>query len=176
MVPTQKAGRHILIVSKETTAMDNFDLFALKIFNTWDPVEDKNFWEAIIEVPIHYSLFDFHLFIQDIIDFENDHLFEFYAGRNERNRKLIFSDEAGYPDDGGEFENILLKDIYPLKGLKLYYLFDYGDNWIFEIHKLRKKTIAQEGVEYPRIISQNDIKLRQYIDFEDDFIITGAGE
>jgi len=172
----QKAGACENFVSKETTTMDNFDLFALKIFNTWDPVEDKNFWEAIIEVPIDYSLFDFHLFIQNIIDFENDHLFEFYAGRNERNRKLIFSDEAGYPDDGGEFENISLKDIYPLKRLKLYYLFDYGDNWIFEIHKLRKKTIAQEGVEYPRIISQNGIKLKQYIEFEDDFMIADDDE
>ncbi len=154
--------------AKETITMKNNELFALKIFNIWDPVEDENFWEAIIEVPVDYSLYEFHLFIQKIINFENDHLFEFYAARNERNRKLIFSDEAGNPYDGGEFEDILLKDVYPLKGLKLYYLFDFGDNWIFEIHKLRKKAIAQEGIEYPRMVTENGSKLIQYADFEED--------
>jgi hypothetical protein len=148
--------------------VEKFELFTLKIFNTWDPVEDKNFWEAIIEIPDNYSLFDFHLYIQKITEFENDHLFEFYAGKNERNRKLIFSEDSGYPDDGGEYSNILLKDIYPLKGLKLYYLFDFGDNWVFEIHKLRNKAIPKSGVKYPRIVSKSGDKLNQYIDFEDD--------
>ena len=57
-------------------------------------------------------------------------MFEFYAGRNDRNRKIVFSDIPGYPDNGEDYENIFLKDIYPIKGLKLYYLFDFGDNWI----------------------------------------------
>jgi hypothetical protein len=149
--------------------MKNLELITLKIFNTWDPIEDNNFWEAVIEIPVSYSLFDFHLYIQKITDFENDHLFEFYAGRNERNRKLLFSEDSGYPDNGGDYSNILLKDIYPLKGLKLYYLFDYGDNWVFEIHKLRNKAIQKDGEKYPRIVSQTGDKLIQYIDFEDDF-------
>lgn len=152
------------------TNMEKSGLIALKIFNVWDPVENQNFWEAIIEVPSDYSLYDFHLFIQDTIKFENDHLFGFYAGRSERNRKIIFSEDPGYPDDGGEFENIFLKDIYPLKGLKLFYLFDFGDKWIFEIHKMRQKAIAQEGVEYPRVLSQNNTELMQYIDYDDDFL------
>jgi hypothetical protein len=92
--------------------VEKFELFTLKIFNTWDPVEDKNFWEAIIEIPVNYSLFDFHLYIQKNTEFENDHLFEFYAGRNERNRKLIFSEDSGYPDDGGEYSNILLQRMF----------------------------------------------------------------
>lgn len=148
--------------------MDNLELFTLKIFNIWNPAEDKNFWEAIIEIPVDYSLFDFHLFIQNVIVFENDHLFEFYAGRTDRNRKLVFSEDPGSPFDGGEFENILLKDVYPLKGLKLYYLFDYGDNWIFEIHKLRKKAIPQKGMDYPRVVLQTGNKLKQYVGFDDD--------
>lgn len=151
------------------TKMKNLELITLKIFNTWDPVEDKNFWEAILEIPINYSLFDFHLYIQKITNFENDHLFEFYAGRSERNRKLIFSEEPGYPDDGGDYSNIFIKDIYPLKGLKLYYLFDYGDNWLFEIHKLQKKAVPKDGEQYPRIVSQTGGKLIQYIDYDEDF-------
>ena len=99
--------------------MEEIVLYTLNISNIWDPVEDKNFWEAIMEVPDICSLFNLHLFVQQIIGFDNDHLFEFYAGRNERNRKITFSANSGYPDDGGDYESILLKNIYPLKGLKL---------------------------------------------------------
>ena len=82
------------------TIKDNFELYTLQICNFWDPVDDKNFWEATVEVPDICTLFDLHLFIQKILDFDNDHLFEFYAGRNERNRKIEFSDEPGSPYDG----------------------------------------------------------------------------
>ena len=147
--------------------MEKFELFSLIVSSFWDPIEDENFWEATIEVPDSFSLYGLHLFIQDIIEFDNDHLFEFYAGRNDRNRKLKFSDEPGYPHDGGEYEDITLKDIYPLKGLKLYYLFDFGDNWLFEIRKSRKKATAKEGIEYPRVVSDNGVKLNQYY-YEDE--------
>jgi len=61
--------------------MENFELYTLKIFNTWDPTDDKNFWECVVEIPDICSLYQLHLFIQDTVDFENDHMFEFYAGR-----------------------------------------------------------------------------------------------
>jgi hypothetical protein len=149
-----------------TIIRTNFELFTFSISNTWDPVEDKNFWEATIEIPDICSLLDLHLFIQNTIRFDNDHLFEFYAGRNDRNRKIIFSENSGYPDDEDVYENILLKDVYPLNGLKLYYLFDFGDNWLFEIKKSRKKAIPLNDTEYPRIVTENGVKLRQYLDYE----------
>ena len=142
--------------------MEEFKLYTLNISNIWDPVDDKNFWEATMEVPDICSLFNLHLFVQEIIGFDNDHLFEFYAGRYERHRKIIFSENSGYPNDGGDYENILLKDIYPLKGLKLYYLFDFGDNWLFEIRKSRKTSKLRQDIEYPCFVSDNGIKLRQY--------------
>lgn len=143
-----------------------FELFTLKICNFWDPIENKNFWESTVEVPDICSLFELHLFIQNTIGFANDHLFLFYGGRNERNRKINFSDDAGYPYDSGNYEKLLLKDIYPLKGLKLYYLFDFGDNWLFEIRKSRKKAKPQKDLEYPRVVSDNGIKLLQYVDYD----------
>ncbi len=142
--------------------MKIIELISLKIFNLWDPVDDMNFWEATIEIPNTYSLFEFHLFIQRIICFGNDHSFDFYAGRSYGNRKILFSEISGNPFDSGEYENILLKNVYPLKGLKLYYKFDFGDNWVFEIHKNRKTIKIDEKFQYPRIVSDNRIRLRQY--------------
>jgi hypothetical protein len=146
---------------------EKFELYTLNISNLWDPVDNKNFWDADIEIPDICSLYDLHLFIQNILNFDNDHLFIFYAGRNDRNRKIQFSEKPGYPDDGGDYENILLKDIYPIKGLKLYYLFDFGDNWLFEIRKSRKKATFQDNTEYPCVVSDNGVKLRQYIPDDD---------
>ena len=148
--------------------MNEFGLYTLTVRNSWDPIKDKNFWEATIEIPDCCSLFNFHLFIQKIIDFDNDHLFEFYVGRNFRDRKMNFSENPGYPHDGGEYEHITLKDVYPLKGLKLYYLFDLGDNWIFEMRKSRKTAKAEKGKEYPCVVTDNGVKLIQY-NYSDDF-------
>ena len=67
-----------------------------------------------------------------------------------------------YANDGGDYENILLKDIYPLKGLKLYYLFDFGNNWLFEMRKSRKTAKLRHDIEYPCVVSDNGIKQRQY--------------
>jgi len=128
-----------------TIIKSEFELYTLSICNTWDPVYDKSFWEAIIEVPEISTLFDLHLFIQKITNFDNDHLFEFYAGRNDRNRKINYSENAGNPFHGGDYETIPLMDIFPLKGLTLYYLFDLGDSWIFEIRKSRKKATPMKG-------------------------------
>ncbi len=100
------------------------------------------------------------------MSFDNDHLFKFYAGRNERNRKIEFSNDAGYPNDGGYYKSILLKDIYPLKDLKLYYLFDFGANWLFEIRKSRKKPKPQKDLVYPRVVSDNGIILNQYPEYD----------
>lgn len=68
---------------------EEFELYTLDISNLWDPVDNKNFWEATVEVPDICSLYELHQFIQNILDFENDHLFLFYAGRNDRNRKIV---------------------------------------------------------------------------------------
>ena len=50
----------------------------------------------------------------------------------------------------------------PLKGLKLYYLFDFGDKWIFEIQKLRNKIQYDVNLTYPYLRTDNKIKVKQY--------------
>ena len=103
-----------------------------------------------IEIDSRSSLSDLHYFIQDAVEFDRDHLFEFFAGRNPRNRKLVFIDSDRY--DWNEIENIyaetFIEHVYPLpKSCKLYYRFHFGDNWYFEIRKSRKKPQeAKKGV------------------------------
>lgn len=119
------------------------------------------------------SLCDVHLAIQKAINFDNDHLFEFYAGKHFRNRKIEFVDP---PDLETPFEfidtfdEITLDQVYPLpKGLKLYYYFDFGDSWIFEIRKSRKKPREPEpGVQYPRIVEKIGENPEQYPRYDEE--------
>jgi len=49
-----------------------------------------------------------------------------------------------------------------MTGFKLYYLFDYGDNWLFQIKKLRKRIVEDVKIKYPRIVTSIGINPKQY--------------
>ena len=120
-------------------------------------------WEGIIEIDASSTLEDLHLALQESLDFENDHLYEFYISRTERSYKRI-----AYNDDNGLVYKKTLEDLYPLeKGHKFFYLFDYGDSWTFRITKSRKKP--QEpvpGIIYPSLIEEKGVKPEQYPSWE----------
>ncbi len=95
-------------------------------------------------------------------------MYEFYSGKNWRNRKINYSEEGATPFESNEFGKIFLKDVYPLlSGLKLYYLFDFGDNWTFEIKKSRKKKYVEKSVTYPRVIESYGQNPEQYPSWEE---------
>jgi hypothetical protein len=111
-------------------------------------------WQRVIEIHETDSLYDLHSYIQRITEFDNDHLYLFFAGRSHTNKKIFYSDGPANPYDPGKYINVKLNQVYPIKGLKLYYIFDFGDNWVFEIRKSRKKKVAEVKLHYPRIITQ----------------------
>ncbi len=117
----------------------------------------------VIEISESDSLYDLHDIIQDSVNFGNDHPFEFYLGRNFRNKKEWITHEEDWDKKEEEFQQKMLKDIYPLKNLKLYYWFDFGDQWIFEMQKSRKIKYSQDKVVYPRIIESIGPSPEQYI-------------
>jgi hypothetical protein len=121
-------------------------------------------WEGTIEIDSLSTLEDLHFALQDILNFDNDHMYEFYVSRTERSR-----DPIRYDDENELVYSVTLEDLYPLeKNKKLFYLFDYGDNWLFKITKSRKK--AQEpvqGIKYPRLVEEVGIKPEQYPSWEE---------
>jgi len=121
----------------------------------------------VIEIDEATSLYDLHLIIQELVNFGNDHLFEFFAGRHFRNRKLLFIKETWDFDYEGamdDYHQMQLNKIYPLpKGLKLFYHFDFGDDWYFKITKSRKKSkIPEKEIEYPNLIESIGSAPEQY--------------
>ena len=66
-----------------------------------------------------------------------------------------------------DFAKIRLKDLYPLGRKKLYYLFDFGDNWTFEIRRARGAKKPEANVEYPRVVEAIGPDPEQYPTWED---------
>jgi hypothetical protein len=118
----------------------------------------------IIEIDSDSSLLDLHSVIQQAVGFDRDHLFEFFAGRHERSRKLSFGHASDFDEDAGELADTTLAEVFPLdKHQKLYYHFDFGDDWYFEIRKARTKPRDPEaGVVYPRVVKAVGANPAQY--------------
>lgn len=106
-------------------------------------------WEGEIEIESTATLEDLHFAIIEAVNFDNDHLYEFYVSRTERSR-----DRIRFDVENGEIFTRTLESLYPLeKGRKLFYMFDYGDHWLFKVTKSRKKQSEEKpDTEYPRLL------------------------
>ncbi len=123
-----------------------------------------------IEIDQDASLSDLHYAIQRAVAFDNDHMFEFFAGRNPRRRKMSFAEDEDGEYDAGMMGEVTLEQVFPLpKSMKLYYHFDFGDGWIFEIRRSRKKPAPPApGVEYPRVAERIGPNPPQYGEWEEE--------
>jgi len=123
-------------------------------------------WSAEIELSEDSTLDEVHHAIQWAVDFDNDHLYEFFVARTERAR-----DRTAYTDEDGNLYETRIRDLFPLsKNMQLFYLFDYGDYWIFRILRSRKKPHEPvEGVEYPRVVKESGEKPIQYEMPDDEY-------
>ena len=112
-------------------------------------------WYRAIEISETTSLYALHHAIQDAIGFDDDHMYEFYLGPRWNKREMELGESAS-PIDPGPYDSITLADIFPLsKKQKLFYWFDFGDDWMFEITCRQEKKASDKRAKYPRIIEKN---------------------
>ena len=124
----------------------------------------------LIEIDNSASVLDLHSAIQQAVDFDNDHMFEFFIGRTPRNRAISVGGDPNWNtfDPFTHYEKVLLSEIFPLpSGMKLFYLFDFGDSWMFQITKSTRKAKAPlPGVSYPRVVDAKGGNPEQYPEWE----------
>ena len=82
-------------------------------------------------------------------------------------RKQWLTEKEEWEDKEDDFRTIILKDIYPLGRKRLYYLFDFGDQWTFEIRRHRKAKEPEAGVKYPRVVESIGPNPEQYPNYEE---------
>ncbi|MDD5698242.1 MAG: hypothetical protein PHH77_06455 [Victivallaceae bacterium] len=119
----------------------------------------------VIEIKKDASLYALHAAIQDAVEFDRDHPFEFYTANSASPfaQKHWLTEQEGWQEDN--WHTIKLKDIWPLGRKKLYYLFDFGDQWTFEIRKARGEKDASRYASYPRVIQSIGSNPEQYPGF-----------
>ena len=96
----------------------------------------------VMEIDSSTTLEDLHLVIQQAVDFNDDHMYEFFISRTARSQdKRRFNNMEGYDFEEDEnVSDVTLENLFPLeKGKKLFYMFDFGDNWLFQVTRSRKK-------------------------------------
>ncbi len=124
----------------------------------------------MIEIESSASFLQLHEVIQNAVDFDNDHLFQFYLGRYPDQYAQIIGGEPGWNgyNPVNRYSKISISDTWPLPtGYKLYYLFDFGDQWIFLINKTwHKDKVTKLGIVYPRVIEAKGKNPEQYPDWE----------
>jgi hypothetical protein len=86
-------------------------------------------------IPADVSLADFHIVIQILMGWDNEHLFQFGKG------KTIYS------ADDEEFEYIKLSDLLKRQNEKVIYEYDFGDSWKHEI--ILEKIFDNEVLKFP---------------------------
>ena len=124
----------------------------------------------VIEIEHNASFLQLHKAIQKAVDFDNAHLFQFYLGRHQDQHAYTIGGEPswnGY-NQVRRYRKIYIAGTWPLPtGYKLYYLFDFGDRWIFQINKTRHKDKRpQPGITYPRVNEVKGKNPEQYPDWE----------
>lgn len=90
---------------------------------------DRNTW-AKIKMSAKHTLNDLHNYIQEAFDFANDHMYSFFMdGRAWSHNKFTcpMGNEGPYADE------VMIGEIGLYKKQRILYLFDFGDEWRFDI-------------------------------------------
>lgn len=121
------------VVTKTVSSYNKFDrsgvyTFKVSLF--------KDCWRKISVSHLH-TLHVLHLTIQSAFDFDNDHLYAFYVGGSIQTGKPIYCNEARDIDIEKSTEEITIEEMELFRGQKLYYLFDFGDEWKFDVDLIK---------------------------------------
>ncbi len=133
-----------------------------------------------IEIRSDKTLYHLAEAILDAFDFDMDHAFGFYSDLgwdyyDSPVRYELFTD-MGMSDDWGDFggrpkakgvKRTRLSVVFTELKQKMQFLFDYGDDWRFEI-EFRSFGERTKGAAYPRILAAKGPSPEQYPDWEDD--------
>ncbi len=133
-----------------------------------------------IEIRSDKTLYHLAEAIVDAFDFDMDHAFGFYSDlgwdyHGSPVRYELFTD-MGMSDDWGGLgdrpkakgvKRTRLTEVFTEPKQKLQFLFDYGDDWRFEI-EFRSFGERAKGATYPRILAAKGPSPEQYPDWEDD--------
>jgi hypothetical protein len=148
-------------------------IWTLKITCVSGPYHDAE-CVRYIEVDEEASLYDVHVAIQDAVHFDDEFEFAYFQGASP-NGKRAYYPEGVNPDEGVDtdlYEDEELATALPSESRRhLYYLFNFDEEWIFEIRKERGEKEPDPNEFYPLVVEQASVgpDPMQYGNDLDDF-------
>jgi len=137
-----------------------------------DEIEEEI--SRIIEIEDKQTLYDLHLKIQHLFDWDNDHMFSFYLGEELFDRdneysanplgEHIVSSYGKQSKSAAEYE---LRDLDLPMGFSFWYLFDYGDELVHKVTVEKIREIKPEESGFPKLIDRKGNAPLQYGVFEE---------
>jgi hypothetical protein len=125
-----------------------------------------------IEIDSGKSLYDLAEGIVGAFDFDFDHAFGFYSKLtghyfDSPSKYELFADLEGGESDAKSVKRTKVAQAFPDVGSKMLFLFDYGDEWRFQVALTALGEKAPK-VRYPRMLSSTGEAPPQYPDFDED--------
>ena len=151
------------------TKPENKTIFRFKVILPAEFKEDE-VWR-IIAISPQSTLVDFHKIIFKAFDRFDEHLWSFFMGKPFAKGTQEYLSRS-FDDDFPRGTKVLaskikLQDLPLDKRRKIYYLFDYGDEWWHDIRFLGEAE-AEPGEKYPRIEEKHGESPPQYLYDEEE--------
>lgn len=123
----------------------------------------------VVRMNLSDSLYKLHLMIQKVFEFENDHLFAFYTGHGMM-KETFTMPEAFMSNADYSVHDTALGDLRLHKGDSFSYLFDFGDEWWFDIEVVE---VTDGSVPEPELIkavhdAPEQYPMYEYEEYEDE--------
>lgn len=96
-----------------------------------------------------------HNYIQEIIKFDNDHMYYFEIGYGGAKERFFHP----YSTEGIPADEVILGELTLTEGMKFLYLFDFGDSWKFGI---KVEAITEEKIEGAVLVESKGRAPKQY--------------
>ena len=125
-----------------------------------------------IEIGASASLYRLAEAIVSAFGFDFDHAFGFYGGapygaKRAQPRYELFADVGEAERDVGSVKKTKIGEAFPAVGQSLVFLFDYGDEWLFQV-KLKGTGTKVTKTRYPRVVASHGEAPEQYPEPEEE--------
>jgi hypothetical protein len=122
----------------------------------------KNIWRRI-EISADHTLLELHRAIQKAYNFDDDHLYSLFMDGKAWSHESFTSP---YDEEGPCVDDVRIGELGLFIGQNILYLFDYGDEWYFQVEL---EEIRTEGLKphKPKIIEKKGKAPEQYGGYEE---------
>ena len=152
MQPFFSKRRNSLIIPEVEFQYGNY-VFKVSLGRTW----------RRIVIPAKMDFDTFSSSILDAFDFDDDHMYMF----SYRNRFGVIENlHHPYMEDSPYASEILIGELSLKPGKVIDYLFDFGDNWDFDV-KLERIDPADKKIKGPVLLESHGEAPEQYPDWDE---------